>query len=142
MTIRKFKKEDTDRVISIWYEASLQNHAFLSSEILLKQKEEVLSKYLPMAETFVALEEGELIGFISMLEKYIGGLFVSPDWQGKGVGKSLVEKMIMDRGSLSVGVFEKNHSARKFYEKMGFKYINKELHSETNEYVLNMVLNI
>jgi GNAT superfamily N-acetyltransferase len=141
MIIRKFKKEDTDKVVEIWFNSSLQSHSFISRALLLRQREEVIMKYLLIADSWVAEEDGEVLGFISMLEKYIGGLFVSPRHQRKKVGSSLINKVKEDKGSLAVGVYEKNPGAKLFYEKLGFRYVNKELQSETNEYVLNMVLN-
>jgi len=139
--IRKYEEKDREKLAEIWYEASRQNHSFISEELLIKQKGEVLSKYLPEAESWVAVGNDEVLGFISLLDKYIGGLFISPIHQRKGIGTLLIDKVKSEKGSLAVGVYEKNLPARKFYEKLGFKYVNKELQDETNEYVLNMVLN-
>jgi len=82
MIIRKFEQPETEELIEIWYNASVIAHSFIPKEIWESHKEELRNKYLPIAETWVAEENGILIGFISLLGNYIGGLFVAPTKQG------------------------------------------------------------
>jgi putative acetyltransferase len=140
MIIRKFEHSDTEELVKIWYNASVIAHSFIDKEMWESHKEELRNKYLPIAETWVAEESGSLIGFISLLENYVGGLFVAPTKQGLGVGTKLIEQARLEKGHLNVGVYDKNIDARRFYTKNGFTYISEEVQPETGEIVINMAL--
>ncbi|KGK88124.1 GCN5 family acetyltransferase [Desulfosporosinus sp. HMP52] len=140
MIIRKLKDTDIEELTEIWYKASIIAHNFIPKEMWESHKDELRYKYLPQAETYVAEENNHLLGFISLLENYIGGLFVVPDKQGKGIGKSLLEQAKKMRRQLYVGVYSKNINARKFYINNGFKTVSQEVQEETGEMVINMVI--
>jgi GNAT superfamily N-acetyltransferase len=140
LIIRKFEHSDTEKIIEIWYNVSVAAHSFIPKEIWESHKDELRDKYLPIAETWVAEENGNLIGFISLLDNYIGALFVAPKEQGKGVGTKLIEQARREKGHLKVGVYSKNIGARRFYKKNEFTYISEEVQPETGEVVINMAL--
>jgi GNAT superfamily N-acetyltransferase len=140
MIIRKFEHSDTEKIVEIWYNASVIAHSFIPRDMWESHKVELKNKHLPIAETRVAEENGILIGFISLLDNYIGGLFVATTKQGKGVGTKLIEQARREKGHLNVGVYDKNINARRFYTKIGFRYISKEVQPETGEIVINMAL--
>ncbi len=140
MDIRNYNNEDQEKILEIWYEASKIAHSFLNDELLQAQKIQIKEKYLPIAETWVAEDMGCIWGFVSLLDNYVGGLFIHPRYQGKGVGTALINKASTKKGSLTVGVYEKNKSAKKFYEKVGFSFIDQEIQTETGEVILNMIL--
>jgi putative acetyltransferase len=141
MIIRKLEHFDTEEIIEIWYNVSIVAHSFIPKEMWESHKDELRNKYLPIAETWVAEENGNnLIGFISLLGNYIGALFVAPTKQGKGVGTKLIEQAIREKEHLNVGVYSKNMDARRFYMKKGFTYLSEEIQPETDEIVINMTL--
>jgi len=140
MYIRKYQAEDVEKVLDVWYDASIQAHSFISKEFWAAQKKDLREKYLPQAESWVAIEEGEIVGFISLLGDYIGGLFIAPNYQGRGIGKKLVAKALETRKTLEVGVYKKNVAATSFYKACGFEYVNEEFQPETGEIVLNMIM--
>ncbi|MCO1602527.1 GNAT family N-acetyltransferase [Desulfosporosinus nitroreducens] len=140
MIIRKFEHFDTEELVELWYNASVIAHSFIPKEMWESHKGELRNKYLPIAETWVAEESGLLIGFISILENYIGGLFVTPTKQGLGVGTKLIEQAKLENMQLKVGVYSKNIDARRFYTKNGFTYWSEEVQPETGEIVINMAL--
>lgn len=108
--------------------------------MLQAQRTDIREKYLPIAQTWVAEDEGNICGFISLLDNYIGGLFIHPNYQGRGIGAALINKASAEKSTLTVGVYAKNENARKFYEKVGFSFVDQELQEETGEIVLNMAL--
>ena len=81
--------------------------------------------YLPMAETWVACHQGKSIGFISLLDDFIGGLFVAPDWQGHGVGRKLIAHALDRKGKLSLEVYAENRQAVRFYTGLGFTEVSR-----------------
>lgn len=139
MIIRKFEFPDTEEIIEIWYNVSVVAHSFIPKEMWDSHKGELRNKYLPIAETWVVEESGNLIGFISLLGNYIGALFVTPTKQGKGVGTKLIELAKREKEQLSVGVYNKNIDAKRFYIKSGFTYLGEEVQLETGELVINML---
>jgi putative acetyltransferase len=138
--IRTYRDTDLDDVVTIWYEASKIAHSFISEETLAVHKDAVIHTYIPMAKTWVAEEYGTIVGFISLLENMVGGLFVSPKSQGKGYGTQLIEYARTIRGNLLVEVYKENLKARKFYEKCGFVLIGERLDENTGFPLLTMSL--
>ncbi len=140
MILRQFRDTDTEGLVEIWYNASIIAHSFIPKEMWESHKDDLRSKYLPQAETWVAEENGNLMGFISLLGNYIGGLFVAPAKQGLGIGTHLIGQGKEVKKQLYVGVYSKNNSARRFYKKNGFLYVSQEVQPETGEIVINMAL--
>ena len=138
MIIRNFRPDDSERLTEIWYNVSITAHSFIPSEMWDAHKEELRNKYLPSSETWVAEENSELLGFISVLGNYIGGLFIAENRQGMGIGTKLIEQVKLLKRQLYVGVYSKNEGARKFYGKNGFSYLNEEVQTETGEIIINM----
>ncbi|MCD6321428.1 MAG: GNAT family N-acetyltransferase [Clostridiales bacterium] len=91
--LRKFKNSDLGSILSVWENASKLAHSFLSEEFFEKERYNIPNIYIPNADTLVAENEGNVIGFISMIDNEIGGLFVDPEFHGVGVGTSLVDKV-------------------------------------------------
>ena len=96
--------------------------------------------YIPGSETWVYEKKGKIMGFISMMGNEIGGLFVDPDYQSKGIGTQLVDFVREFHKTLEVEVFEDNVIGRPFYDSYGFKVLKKFVHSETNQILIRMTL--
>lgn len=121
MKIRPYLPSDVDAAVDCWLQASRVGHPFLSDEEIARQRRLVRSTYLPEAESYVAEEAGELVGFISLLEAFIGGLFVLPERHGRGIGRALIEHVARRRPRLSVEVYLDNPIAPAFYRRCGFR---------------------
>ena len=110
---RKYRETDIELVIDIWWEASALAHPFLEAEFVEKVKRNMREPYLPHSKTWVFEEDNEVVGFISMLDNEIGGLFVKPDEQARGIGTQLVDYILNLNCQIEVEVFEKNRIGRK-----------------------------
>jgi putative acetyltransferase len=118
--IREYKTEDTDALITIWDAAEPLAHPFLSDEIRDQVRKDMRSIYLPNAETWVLENDGVPVGFIAMIGTEIGGLFLTPSDQGKGMGRQMVDHIVAVKGPLTVEVFKDNKIGLPFYERYGF----------------------
>ena len=118
--IRKHKEKDLEDIINIWYQASTLAHPFLDSTFVKKVEKDMRNIYIPNSETWVYEKNNSVIGFISMIDNEIGGLFVLPNNHSKGIGTKLVDFISKVHKELEVEVFEKNIIGRAFYDKYGF----------------------
>ncbi|MEH6535553.1 MAG: GNAT family N-acetyltransferase [Psychroserpens sp.] len=140
--IRKHTALDLEQIISIWYESSTLAHPFLSSSFVEKVKSDMTNIYIPNSETWVYEIDNSVVGFISMIDNEIGGLFVLPNNHSKGIGTKLVNFIKKNYSELEVEVFEKNYIGRAFYDKYGFKIIKKYNHLESCNNVLRLKLTV
>ncbi len=120
--IRKFKDEDTVKVMTIWTKGNFKAHPFIEKDYWLENFNKVKNEYLHKSETYVYTENEEINGFISILGKgYIGALFVKNECQREGIGKRLLNYVKEKNDILTLNVYEKNINAILFYLEMGFK---------------------
>ncbi len=105
---------------AVWLDASRNAHAFLGEEKLTEQSRLVSDMYLPQAETWVACHDGKPVGFLGLIDTYIGGLFVSPDAQGRGIGQALIAHGLKLKGRLTLDAYAKNLRTVAFNQKQGF----------------------
>ena len=136
--IRKHTEKDLDDIINIWYKASTIAHPFLEAVFVEKVKKDMREMYIPNSETWIFEENNIAIGFISMLDNEIGGLFVLPNHHSKGIGTQLVNFIKKSHTELEVEVFEMNAIGRSFYDKYGFQKIKQYTHTESNKEVLRL----
>lgn len=126
IVIRPYVPEDDLKKLSrIWLDASLLAHPFIGEHRLLEQRTLIENEYLPNAETWVACIEDEPSGFISLLDTFIGGIFVSPPQQGLGVGRRLISHALNLAGLLEFEVYTDNKKAMKFYASIGFQELSR-----------------
>jgi len=138
--IRKHKKQHLDQIINVWYQSSTLAHPFLSPSFVAKVKSDMTNIYIPNSETWVYEVDHTIVGFISMLDNEIAGLFVLPNNHSQGIGTTLVDFIKKEHSDLEVEVFEKNRIGKAFYDKYGFKVIKKYNHEESGHDVLRLKL--
>ncbi len=125
LIIRPFEATDTTALSEIWFAASRIAHPFIGASRLTEQKLLIEEHYLPRAETWVALMHGQPVGFISLLDTFVGGLFVSPEQQGLGIGRRLATHALTLKGELTLEVYTENAQAMRFYRRLGFREISR-----------------
>lgn len=136
MLIREYVEQDLAELLSLWEAASAIAHPFLSQEFIASERENIVNIYLPNTETWIAEEDGLVVGFISLMGNEVGGIFISPNYQRKGIGRELMDQARSRRGELMVEVFAANNIGRDFYDKYGFELVEQKVHEPTGFDVL------
>jgi putative acetyltransferase len=136
--IRPYADEDMGPLLDVWYRASLIAHSFLSEEFFEAERRQIAEEWLAMAETTVSEVDGTVVGFLSLVGNEVGGLFVDPDYQGGGIGRSLMDNAIESHPVLELDVFEANSIARRFYERYGFQLVDRHMNEAAGHVELRL----
>ncbi len=138
--IRKYEEKDLTELLDAWYSASKMAHSFLSEEFFEQERRKIADLHIPNSETWVYEKDHKVVGFISLIENEVGGIFVDPDFHGMGYGRELMEQAKSLRPFLELSVLKENMIGRSFYEKCGFKLVSEEMHEETGFMQLRLKL--
>ncbi|SCX34135.1 GNAT family N-acetyltransferase [Agrobacterium rosae] len=126
VVIRPYTPDSDLRKLSrIWLDASRLAHPFIGEQRLQMQRVLIEDQYLPDAETWVACIDNLPCGFISLLDTFVGGIFVSPDRQGLGIGRRLIAHALNRKGELELEVYTDNRQAMAFYIRLGFQELSR-----------------
>ena len=139
--IRQLQNKDIDKIMEIWLESTIDAHKFISKEYWNENYNIVKDVYIPMSKTFIYEDNDDIRGFISVINNdFIGALFVEKNYQGQGIGKSLIDYAKNLYDNLSLAVYKENEKALEFYKKMGFKIISENINEDTNcvEYIMKL----
>ncbi|MBR0814664.1 GNAT family N-acetyltransferase [Bradyrhizobium diazoefficiens] len=82
-------------------------------------------RVFPTCRVWGCFDDGELSGIIAFREGCVEQLYVLPTAQGRGVGTELlyVAKGVCER--LELWTFQRNATARRFYEARGFELVEQ-----------------
>ena len=130
--IRSFENKDLDQVMSIWIQVNMESHSFIEADCW-KNNYEMVREMIPKAEVFVSEENGQIRGFIGLIDTYIAGIFVRVAEQSKGVGTELLHTVMKLRDNLRLNVYKKNTKVVSFYRHYGFQIINQGIDESTLE---------
>ncbi|MGG3279733.1 N-acetyltransferase [Paenibacillus solani] len=141
MIIRLMNDQDMNNIIDIWLTTSIDAHHFIPAQYWQSKIEEMRNVYLPMAETYLLEDDGQVFGFISLVEDHLAALFVSTTSQNQGYGGALLHHAMDLRNVLKLQVYEENRNAFHFYLKNGFQVLEEAVDSNTGQKELNMIWN-
>ena len=76
---------------------------------------------LPERDTWLAIEDGGIVGFMALEPGWVDHLYLEPSRTGEGIGRQLLDhaKSVQPEG-LDLWAFRSNTGARRFYERHGF----------------------
>lgn len=101
---------------------SFENHMNFLNHILAEQY-----------QIDLALIDHNVVGMIAYNDSEISQLYIHLDYQGIGIGKTLLNKVKeQSSGRLTLYTFEVNENAQRFYVKNGFKIISRGFENEEN----------
>lgn len=138
--IREYSAADTQTVLDIWLTASIKAHDFMSPEFWELQVDNMRDIYLPASRTYVFQGDGEVRGFYSLYEGSLAAIFVSPQHQGCGIGKQLMQHAKLECPNLSLNVYKENQATIEFYLSQGFKIVSEQAdeHTGHQEYTMHL----
>lgn len=138
--IREFQISDTQIVMQLWLAGNEDAHSFIAKEYWQANFEEV-EKQLLKADIFVYDLNGEIKGFIGLMDEYIAGIFVDKAYRSQGIGRQLLEYVKQLHSTLSLNVYQKNERALRFYRENGFAIVSKQNDEHTGEIEFTMIWN-
>jgi GNAT superfamily N-acetyltransferase len=135
MRIRKAEPIDFDQILRIQklaYLAEAEIYGDFTIPPLLETKLELQARF-ESAIILVAEAEGAIIGSIRGKDDgaavVIGRLSVSPDWQGKGVGKALLRRIEMafpEGTCFELFTGHKSEKNKQIYQSQGYRWFRSE----------------
>ncbi len=129
----KYNSNYADQTVEMWRNSkeaalgqkeihSFDNHIDFLNQILAKQY-----------QVDLALMDDKVVGMIAYNEREISQLYIHIDYQGMGIGQTLLEvAKEQSTGRLTLYTFEVNKKAQRFYEMHGFKIIGRGYENEEN----------
>jgi len=124
--IRELKPEEIKDVLDIWLKASIKAHSFVDQEFWKSKTGVMRETYLPSSETYILKEDDVIKGFFSLQDETLAAMF-----EGKGVGRKLMDKAKTLRGRLELAVYKENQKSIDFYKKCGFEFIEERVDEHT-----------
>lgn len=138
--IREYRPADIETVLDIWLTASIKAHDFVAPEFWESQVGNMRDIYIPASITYVYQVDGEVCGFYSLYEGILAAIFVSPQHQGYGVGKQLIQHAKLEYPNLSLNVYKENQATIEFYLSQGFSIVSEQTdeHTGHQEYTMHL----
>lgn len=146
LNIRKATEKDLSRIAEIYvfnnrmnYWPIFKDDGFSFGELQVVTmvdnyfgKDEILKNIL-------VYDDGLIKGFIQMNGTEICKIYVDTFFQGKGIGKELIEYAIKEHNANNLWALEKNERAISFYKKHGFNLTDeKKFEEDTIEYLVRL----
>lgn len=129
--MKKFKEmteeEVLDRVIEIHEVSVRATHDFFTEEDI-SYNSLLIRKRFPNLRFDYCLdsEDGYLVGFMTVIGRYILMLYVHPDYFGQGFEQQLLDKALNEYRADTVYVYEQDTRAQEMYKKRGFVVEKRE----------------
>ena len=135
--IRTYHPQDLDTVLSIWLQGNLDAHPFVSADYW-RRNYALTAQLLPQAEVYVAEVDGQVVGFLGLMEELVAGGFVARAHRGAGVGSALLRKAQERRDRLRLSVYQENPSALRLYLRHQFAVTATQIDPDTGAWEYQM----
>ncbi|HET6298672.1 MAG TPA: GNAT family N-acetyltransferase [Kribbella sp.] len=138
LLIRPLEPYDTEEAAAVWWRS---RHAVGSQLPPAIHTETEVRKWfadvlLPDGQSWVALDDGQIIAVLTLDGDDLDQLYVAPDLAGQGVGSALVDlAKDLRPGGLALWTFQSNTRAQAFYRHHGFTEVRRTDGSANEERV-------
>lgn len=130
--IREFQMSDTKQVMKLWLSGNIDAHSFVPEEYWRSHFDEVQEALL-QAKVFVCDIDGNIKGFIGLMNEYIAGIFVDENCRSTGIGRQLLTYVKEKYDTLSLNVYQQNSRAVAFYQREGFLIQSEGVDEDTEK---------
>ncbi len=121
--IRRARRKDVDVVAGL-FRRSYGTLTFLPTLHTPDEDRRYFAGVVDGRETWVYEESGQILGFAALTEATLTDIYVEPSRHRSGIGTALLEHAKRRRSAgFGLWVFQKNESARRFYEKHGLRLV-------------------
>jgi len=122
--IREYRREDFDAVTILWRisrEKSLPEFQLEKGHFFFEDRDDFQKHIVKNNQIWVVESQNYPVGFMAMNNDFVDQLYIDPDYQRRGIGRSLLN-LARERSPDHVWLYtlQVNVSAREFYEKHGF----------------------
>lgn len=130
--IREFQMSDTEQVMKLWFSGNIDAHSFVPEEYWRSHFGGVQEALL-QAKVFVYDIDGNIKGFIGLMNEYIAGIFVDKSCRSVGIGTQLLTYVKEKYNTLSLSVYQQNAQAVAFYQREKFSILSESVDEGTGE---------
>ena len=130
--IREFQISDTEQVMKLWLSGNIEAHSFVPEKYWQSHFKEV-QEALQQADVWVYDIDGNVHGFIGLINEYIAGIFVDKNYRSKGIGTQLVNFVKEKYDTLSLNVYQENPRAVAFYQSKGLAVWSEGIDEDTSK---------
>ncbi|MFT8211434.1 MAG: acetyltransferase [Symbiopectobacterium sp.] len=120
LQFRPSTADDIPRIMDIWRKAVDATHHFLAPEDRAAIDVELCTFFPQVTLTLAVGPAGNIVGFMFLHPGHLEALFVDAACHGKGIGRALVNAVLVQHPQLTTDVNEQNEQAVAFYQRMGF----------------------
>jgi len=121
--LREASTLDSQEIAVLFEETRRINLPYLPELHNAQEDLEYFSKTVENENVIVAQSGDKVVGFCSYKDNWLNHLYVSPEYQGKGVGTALLNDAKTHNSELRLWVFQKNTKAIDFYKRNGFELL-------------------
>ncbi len=121
IVLSEFDAARADELVRMWRESFEGGVGIVDPHPIQEQHDYLMREVLPKNSVRIALDRGQLVGFVAATRESISQLYVRVTEQRRGIGAKLMAwAKAQSSGSLWLFTFARNQGARAFYEKHGF----------------------
>lgn len=148
MLIRKYKPEDCESTIILFYETvhNINSKHYSKDQLDVwatgKIDSEDWNKSFLEHYTLVAEEDGDLVGFGDIFENYLDRLYVHKDYQNRKIATKIVEQLenyARENNQTNV-ITHASITAKPFFEKRGYALVREQKVERQGIFLKNFVM--
>ena len=119
--IRRAAAADAPAIAEVFLDSFHATYAFPLAHTDDEVRAWIRDRVVPGMETWVAADDGQIVGLMVVAPGWLEQLYLAPDRLGEGIGSRLVA-LAKERSpaGLQLWTFQVNQRARRFYERHGF----------------------
>lgn len=145
MLIRKYKTEDCEQIVKLFFDTvhninakdytKKQLDAWATGNVDLTQWNSSLQKHYSL----VAIENNIIVGFGDIDKTgYLDRLFVHSDYQGQGIASAICEEL--EKNAKRIVTTHASITAKPFFEKRGYKVVKEQQVERQGVFLKNFVM--